>query len=95
MFYSETFIDTLITESQAILAEDARIDTSPYETINDASPKGRGVWTFCVNKYPRHPADYATLEQNDAIDDIQGDFQDACKKAIKRWPDARVIYLLP
>lgn len=77
------------------LNEAARLDTSPYETINDDSPKGRGTWTFSVDSYPSHPNDYAKLEKDKKLIDITDTYEAAVKTVKTRFPNAKTIYLLP
>lgn len=85
-------IETLL---ESKLHEAAQIDASPYETINDDSPSGRGTWTFAVGTYPSHPRDYSTLEKAGKLIDITDDFKAACKQVQSKFPDAKTIYVLP
>lgn len=85
-------IETLL---ETKLHEAAQVDTSPYETINDQSPRGRGTWTFSVDKYPSHPSDYGTLERSGKLVDITDTFDMAIKAIQKMFPSAKTIYLLP
>lgn len=85
-------IETLL---ESKLNEAAQIDTSPYETVNDDSPAGRGTWTFSVDKYPSHPADYGTLERDGKLVDITDDYKNAVNQVKKQFPSAKTIYLLP
>jgi len=85
-------IETLL---ESKLHEAAQVDTSPYETVNDDSPSGKGTWTFSIDKYPSHPNDYGTLEKDGKLLDITDDYKSAVSQVQKKFPSAKTIYLLP
>lgn len=95
MKFTDQFFKALVNESEKILQESGRIDTSPYETINDKSPSGKGIWTFGIDVYPNSPAAYAKLEKEKKIVDYNDDYNFALKKVHKDFPNAKTIYLLP
>jgi hypothetical protein len=92
--FTNIFEDELVNESRQNLTE-ARIDTSPYESINDETPNGKGTWTFTIDTYPDHPSDYGKLEKSGMIVDYTDDYKVAEKKVQQAFPSARIIYLLP
>lgn len=93
--YNNIFIDALVQESEKLLAEASRVDTSPYETVNDETPKGRGTWSFGIDAYPKSPVDYSRLEKDGKIVDVTDDYRVARDKVQKDNPSAKIIYVLP
>lgn len=94
--FSEKYMKELIESATLMISEGlTRLDTAPYETINDESPKGYGIWSFGIDAYPQNPFDYEKLEKSKMIVDINDKYENAVKKIMKDNPTAKIIYLLP